>query len=212
LQALGRIREAELRAVAQVLGIRRIEFLDYVDGDLDQADPNQAAGKIASAIRRFCPQVILTFEPFGAYGHPDHIAICQFTTAAVVQAADPAFQDGRLPPHRVSKLYYMVVSPQLYDAWLDIFGDINMPVDGVSRGAVAWADWAITTRIDGAPYWRQAWQAVCCHTSQLSSLGDFQHITDEQHSRVWGDQTFYRAFSLANGGRKIETDLFEGLR
>lgn len=211
-EALGRIRQAELLEAAKVLGICHVEFLDYLDGDLDQADPLEAAAKIAASIRRERPQIVITFEPFGAYGHPDHIAISQLTTAATVLAADPTFQNDTTIPHRVSKLYYSIVSKALYDAWLGTFGDINMPVDGVTRGAVAWVDWAITTQIDGASYWRKAWEAVCCHKSQLSGLGDLERLTNEQQAAVWGDQAFYRAFSLVNGGRKLETDLFEGLR
>src|SRR5438552_16521165 len=47
LEALGRMREAELFAAADVLGIRRVNFLDYIDGELDQADPTEAVAKIA---------------------------------------------------------------------------------------------------------------------------------------------------------------------
>jgi LmbE family N-acetylglucosaminyl deacetylase len=75
LQALGEIRTAELLAAAQVLGIRDVQFLNYLDGDLDQADPVEAIGRIASHIRRIQPQVVITFGPEGSYGHPDHIAI-----------------------------------------------------------------------------------------------------------------------------------------
>jgi hypothetical protein len=71
------------------LGIREVNFLDYIDGDLDQADPAEAITKIVSHLKRIRPHVVITFDPNGAYGHPDHIAICQFTTAAVLAAADP---------------------------------------------------------------------------------------------------------------------------
>ena len=54
-QALGRLREAELRAAAQVLGLREIVFLDYQDGELDQADPAQAVAKIVTQLRRVQP-------------------------------------------------------------------------------------------------------------------------------------------------------------
>src|SRR5262245_45932960 len=84
LEGLGKIREAELFAAARVLGLREVSFLDYVDGDLDQANPKEAIGKIASHVRRLQPQVVLTFDPYGAYGHPDHIAISQLTAGALV--------------------------------------------------------------------------------------------------------------------------------
>jgi LmbE family N-acetylglucosaminyl deacetylase len=95
LEALGRIREAELHAAADVLGLHEVNFLNYIDGDLDRAEPEQAVAKIAGHIRRVKPHVVVTFDPFGSYGHPDHIAICQFTTAACVAAADASYGQGQ---------------------------------------------------------------------------------------------------------------------
>src|SRR5712692_135878 len=133
-EALGKIREAELLAAARVLGIRRVEFLDYIDGELDQAHPAEAIAKIVGHIRRIKPDVVVTFGPDGAYGHPDHIAISQFTTAAIMEAASPDAPYHRdLPPHRVSKLYYMVASERLLLAYQSVFGDVVMHIDGVER-------------------------------------------------------------------------------
>src|SRR5574341_1465404 len=84
-EALGQIREAELRASAQALGLREVNLLDYLDGALDQAGPAQAIAKIVGHLRRVRPHVVVTFGPEGAYGHPDHIAISQFTSAAIVR-------------------------------------------------------------------------------------------------------------------------------
>ncbi len=212
-EALGRIREAELRCAAQTLGIKQVEFLDYIDGDLDKADPTEAVGKIVESIRRVRPDVVITFPPDGAYGHPDHIAICQFTTAALVSAADPTYPvKNQIQPHRVSKLYYTADNQELFEIYTQIFGDLRMTIDGKERQAVAWSDWAITTHIDGEKYWPSTWQAVQCHASQIAGLGDRERITEEQHRRLWSERTYYRAYSLVNGGRKIETDLFAGLR
>jgi len=213
LQALGQTREAELRCAAEHLGIHQVDFLDYIDGDLDQANPAEAIGRIVRYIRQARPHVVLTFPPDGAYGHPDHIAISQFTTAAMVCAADPDYSGAdHLPHHRVAKLYYMADSQALYDTYFGLFGDIRMKIDGVERQAVAWYDWAITTRIDGDRYWRTVWQAVKCHASQLPGFGDLSRITDDLHRLLWGERTYYRAFSLVNGGRSVETDFFTGLR
>ena len=93
LEELGRIREAELRAAAGVLGLKSLAFLDYIDGDLDRADATEAAARIAHHVRRVKPHVVITFGPDGAYGHPDHIAISQFTLAGIVQAASARFVD-----------------------------------------------------------------------------------------------------------------------
>src|SRR5262245_35973170 len=105
--ALGAIREAELRSAAAALGVRDVALLDYPDRYLDRTDPHEAIARIAGHLRRNRPDVVLTFGPDGAYGHPDHIAISQLAGAAIVTAADPAFAtqgtDGSRT-HAVSKL------------------------------------------------------------------------------------------------------------
>jgi LmbE family N-acetylglucosaminyl deacetylase len=213
LEALGKDREAELLAAARVLGIRRVYFLDYIDGELDQVDPGQAVAKIVGHVRRVKPQVVISFGPDGGYGHPDHIAISQFTAAALVCAADPNYvHSAGLAHHRVSKLYYTLVTKQWLEVYQAIFGDVVMHIDGVERRGVAWPDWAITTRIDTWRYWRTVWQAVCCHRLQLPAYHKLEQVSEEQSRVLWGAQTAYRAFSLVNGGRTVETDLFGGLR
>lgn len=210
--ALGQIREAELRAAAKVLGIREVTLLDYLDGDLDQADPIKAIRQIAADIRRVRPQVVVTFDPNGVYGHPDHIAIAQFTTAAVTAAADPSFAGVKGRSHRVSKLYYRGFTAPEQQAYEAAFGDLIMQIDGIERRSTSWPDWAITTRIDISAYWEQVWDAVACHQTQLPGYQALKALPDEYHHALWGTQTFYRAFSFVNGGREIEQDLFAGVR
>jgi LmbE family N-acetylglucosaminyl deacetylase len=211
--ALGRMREAELRAAAQVLGLREVVLLDYRDGQLDRANPAEAIGQLVAQVRRMRPDVVVTFDPSGLYGHPDHIAISQFATAAIVASADPSYAGPpALPTHRVAKLYYLAPDRNLLAAYQEAFGDLVMAVDGTERRAAAWADWAITTRVDTAAYWQQVWQAVSCHRTQLPTYQMLRDLPDEHHHHLWGTQTFYRAFSLVNGGRASERDLFEGLR
>ena len=212
-QALGKIREAELLAAARVLGIRRVDFLDFLDGDLDQAHPAEAIAKIAEQVRRVKPDVIVTFGPDGAYGHPDHIAICQFTTAAIVEAANASSLYHRdLSPHAVSKLYYMAPTQQLGVAYQAVFGEVVMHVDGMERRGIGWPDWSITTRVETADYRQAIWEAILCHESQLVAYRRLKQASQEYQKDLWDVQTYYRAFSLVNGGRKVESDLFEGLR
>lgn len=212
-EALGKIREAELLAAAQVLGVREVHFLDYIDGDLDQADAAEALAKIVAHLRRVRPQVVVTFGPDGSYGHPDHIAISQLTTAAVACAPDAAYAAaGRQPPHRVSKLYYMVETKDALALYASVFGDLMMRVDGVERRGAGWEEWAITTWIDADPYWRTALKAIACHRSQLPPYGPLEQVVEHHHKTLLGTQTYYRAFSAVNGGRRLEEDLFDGLR
>src|SRR5215207_4618045 len=93
-EGVARIREGELNCAAEHLGLHEVCFLDYIDGDVDQADAKEIIAKIVTQIRRIQPQVVVTFSPDGAYGHPDHIALAQFTNAALVCAADASYTDG----------------------------------------------------------------------------------------------------------------------
>jgi len=164
-------------------------------------------------VRHVKPDVVVTFGPDGAYGHPDHIAICQFTTAAIVEAANPTslyYQD--LDPHSVSKLYYMAPTQQLGVAYQAVFGDLVMHVDGVERSGIGCPEWMITTRIETKGYQQTVWEAILCHQSQLVAYRQLEHASKEHQEELWDTQTYYRAFSLVNGGRRVEDDLFEGLR
>ena len=213
MDALGRTREAELRAAADVLGIREVHFLDYIDGDLDQAHPAEVIAKIVGHIRRVKPDVVVTFGPDGGYGHPDHIAISQFTTAAVMEAAAASsnyYQN--LPAHSVAKLYHMAETNALFAVYQSVFGELVMHIDGVERRAQSKPDWTITTRIDTEAYADNIWQAISCHRTQLVAYNRLKQASNTQQKILWNSQTYYRVFSRVNGGRKTEVDLFEGLR
>ena len=81
------------------------------------------------------------------------------------------------------------------------------------RAEAPWKEWMITTRIDMAEYCHAAWRAILCHKSQLPTLGALVEMHEDAAVSVLAMQgTFYRAFSLVNGGRRPETDLFDGLR
>lgn len=200
---LATLREAELRAAAEVLGIREVCLLDCPDGALDRTDARSIIGRIAGHVSRIKPDVVLTFGPEGAYGHPDHIAVSQFATAALVEAASA---------HRVSKLYYVAWGAGKWDAYQTALKRLVSRVDGVERQATPWPDWAITTVIDTREYWPKVWRAVCCHRTQMSVYQNLHGLAAEHHALLWGAQEFYRAFSLVNGGRAVESDLFEGIR
>lgn len=74
-----------------------------------------------------------------------------------------------------------------------------------------WPDWAITTQLDTAAHWRIVWNAIACHQTQLPNYHVLEHLPESQRKALWDQQEFYRAFSLVNGGRVIERDLFEGI-
>jgi LmbE family N-acetylglucosaminyl deacetylase len=199
---VGETRETELRAAARELGVREVIVLGFPDGGLDAVPPAIAQEAIAEQLRRIKPQVVVTFGPDGAYGHPDHIAISQFTTAAVVAAADPT----------ISKLYYVAWPESTWAAYQSAFKKLTSTVDGVERQVVPWPEWSITTVIDTRPFCQTVWQAISCHESQMTVYTQLQHLSREHYEALWGKQSFYRLFSTVNGGRARETDLFEGIR
>lgn len=211
MESLGRLREGELREAASILGLREVRFLDYVDADVDRADPAEATGRIVAHLRRVRPQVVVTFGLDGGYGHPDHIAVAQLTAAAVVCAADPSYTAGGGPAHRVSKLYAAVSTEGLVRKVEEMMGPFTFDVDGVGRRMVGWPAWTVTTRVDASAYLETAQRAIACHRSQLPN-GEPWKIDEETAHALVGEQTFARVFSLVNGGRAVERDLFEGLR
>ncbi|MER3515271.1 MAG: GlcNAc-PI de-N-acetylase, partial [Chloroflexota bacterium] len=101
-QTLGDVRTAELNCAAQVLGVSKIILLGYRDsgmaGTPENQDPRafmnapaeEVVERLVGIIRRLRPQVVITFDPYGGYGHPDHIAIHRHTVAAFHAAGDPA--------------------------------------------------------------------------------------------------------------------------
>ena len=200
--SLAAIRERELRAAASALGVQDVALLDYRDQELDRVDPRHVIAAIVEHLRRVHPDVVITFGPDGAYGHPDHIAISQLVTAAVVAAADPA----------ISKLYYIAWPESTWAAYQSAFKKLTSTVDGVERQVVPWPDWEITTMLDTRQFVEKVWQAISCHESQMSVYTQLAYLSPQHRDAVWGVQCFYRVFSMVNGGRACETDLFEGIR
>ena len=70
----------------------------------------------------------------------------------------------------------------------------------------------MTTAIETSAFAAQVWRAVSCHKTQMAIYQQFASLSEAHHRALWGSQEFYRAMSLVNGGRRLETDLFEGLR
>ena len=213
-RALADIRAAELREAAAVLGVCDVALLQYPDGALDGVDPRRAIGSIVSHLRRVRPDVVVTFGPDGAYGHPDHVAISQFTTAATIAAADASFASddaSAQPPHVTSKLYYIAWPAAAWAAYQSAIGTLSSTVDGIERHATPWPDWAISAVIDTRNVSATVARAVSCHASQVAAYGPLKDLSPERQNALWGRQSFYRAFSLVNGGRAREESLFEGI-
>lgn len=205
--ALGRIREAELRDAAGVLGIQQVTFLDYVDGELDKADPGDVIARLVAEIRRLRPHVVVTFDEWGIYGHPDHMAISRFASRAVFDAARPGRPElGR--PHAVDSLYYMAWTQQTLDLHEKAFGEIIMEVDGEIRRPRPWPETEISARIDASDHWRTAWRAIACHRSQLPGYESLLKLPESYHRSLWANLTYFRAMGRAQF-RGVAATLFD---
>jgi LmbE family N-acetylglucosaminyl deacetylase len=212
LDALGRIREGELREAAKVLGISDLVLLDYVDGDVADADEAVLLRQIAAEIRRIRPDVVVTFDHNGIYGHPDHIAVTRAATAAIVAAGDPNFEcDTADAPHAAAKLYYFAWTQECQVAYERAFGELRWEIDGIERHVVPWPHWTISTWIDTSEHWERVWDAIRCHRTQLPEYQKLLDLPDEFHLALWGRPTFHRVFSTVPAGAK-EDDLVAGLR
>lgn len=100
---LAAIREAELATALQILGDPEHRWLDYPDGGCDKVPAEEAIGRLLEMIEAIVPDTVLTFGPDGQTGHPDHIAVCNWTTAAVERCATAA------------SLYYATVTPEWWE-------------------------------------------------------------------------------------------------
>lgn len=110
-RTIGAVREAELRLACERLGVTHVRCWDYLDGALAEADFDALVGQVVQLIREFQPDVVISFGPDGAYGHPDHITISAAATQACQQAGDPASCPGQLAPHWPDRLYHSYFPP-----------------------------------------------------------------------------------------------------
>jgi len=96
-RTLGRVREGELRQACAHLGVADVTMLDYGDGALDAVDPDALADHVGRLLVDADPDVIVTFADDGAYGHPDHIAISNATTAAAIRLRRTTWSSRPIP-------------------------------------------------------------------------------------------------------------------
>jgi N-acetyl-1-D-myo-inositol-2-amino-2-deoxy-alpha-D-glucopyranoside deacetylase len=219
-------REQELRCAVKVLGLADLFMLGYRDSgmagseanknpqSLFLADVEQVAKRIADLIVQIRPQVILTSDPFGGYGHPDHIAIHRATKRAWEMV-----QEGLLPPEeRPQKLYYSTFSHttlRLAARIMPLLGrdpralGANHDIDLLE---ILSHTIPITAKIDFGPYYEIARQASACHSSQLSGPSSFSGWAPRWLlRRLMGTDTYFRAFPPVAKGEPVERDLFAGV-
>ncbi|MGW1884080.1 N-acetyl-1-D-myo-inositol-2-amino-2-deoxy-alpha-D-glucopyranoside deacetylase [Streptomyces sp. NPDC001970] len=231
--SLGPHRVGELAAAMAELGVTDHRFLggpgrfrdsgmmglphNRRPGAFWNTEVDEAAPYLVEVIRSVRPQVLVTYDPRGGYGHPDHIQAHRVAMRAADLAAEPAFRRDLGSPHTIAKIYWNRVprsvaeeafahlraadGPHAFPGIADI-GDIPGVVD----------DAEITTEIDGTAYAGRKSAAMRAHATQIAVDGPFFALSNDLGQPVFITEYYQlvRGESGAPAGAR-EHDLFEGM-
>ena len=230
---LGALRTAELTYAANELGLTAVHLLGYRDSGMVGSPANehpqafvqaplaQVTRQLVGLIRVIQPQVIVTFNPYGGYGHPDHIHIHKATLAAFGSVGDPAQYPDLLASGfdawEPQKLYFHTFSPTTLKWMLAVFrlagkdprhfgqnGDVDLVRAAEQAGR-------ITARLDNRAYAVDKERASACHRSQGGGGGPFARLPRRWRYRFLGEEFFARIMPPSPFGAPSETDLFAGI-
>jgi N-acetyl-1-D-myo-inositol-2-amino-2-deoxy-alpha-D-glucopyranoside deacetylase len=189
------------------------------EGTFWRADLLEAADHLVAVIREVRPQVLVTYDQFGGYGHPDHIQAHRVATYAVALAAVTSYRPDLGEPWDVAKIYWTAMSEsRMRDGLrrLRAAGDETafegLDPDGKMPPFVT-PDELLAARVDGDEFVDAKMRAMKAHATQIQVDGPFFALSNEIGNEVWGSE-FYR---LAKGTPGpvgpdgLETDLFAGL-
>jgi LmbE family N-acetylglucosaminyl deacetylase len=202
-------RLAELRESADLLGIDHLELLGYQDSGMVGWDANGheeafanvpvdvAAARLAVLMERYRPQVVVTYDENGGYGHPDHIQAHRIAVAAARTSGIPA------------KFYYTAVSRARIGELFAYMRETGAEMDELPED-FGTPDELITTQVDVSPYARRKRKALEAHASQGENIF-LLRLPDEIQDQVFGHESFVRHFSTVPAP-EAEDDLFAGLR
>ncbi len=220
-QRLGEVRADELRAALDILGVEHNEFLGYRDSGMMgwesnfhpncfwQADPQTAAAKLVSLIRKYRPDVMTIYDPHGGYGHPDHVNVHRIGMDAVYAADDVLrfpLADGE-EPWRPRSLYMnawprrrMVAAAEwrLAEGMIDEETAERMKQSGVP-------DEIVSVWVDIVDYLETKLEALRAHRTQIPPDWFMLTVPEDRKAEVLGKETYVRVF----GPNSVsETDLF----
>ncbi|MEV6396867.1 N-acetyl-1-D-myo-inositol-2-amino-2-deoxy-alpha-D-glucopyranoside deacetylase [Streptomyces sp. NPDC051907] len=202
----GRFRDSGMMGVAQ----------NHRTGAFWNADVDDAAAHLVEVIREVRPQVLVTYDPHGGYGHPDHIQAHRVAMRAAELAADPGFRGDLGEPHAVSKIYWNRVPRSVAEegfARLHDAGGADFPgiasIDDIP-GVVD--DSEITAEIDGTPYAERKAAAMRAHATQIAVDGPFFALSNDLGQPIFAMEYYQlvQGESAAPAGAR-EHDLFAGV-
>ena len=204
-------RRAELETAAELLGVDRLELLGYRDSGMAgwpenddpeafvRADLDEVASRIAAVIAEERPQVVVTYDANGFYGHPDHISTHRATMAALER------------DEVVQKVYFPAIPESLLEGFLKLAVDAGMTLPEWLEGTPDWGtpDELVATEVDCTPWVRVKHDALAAHASQVDNV-DLVTMPDDVFEAVFGVERFVRALDRT-GTPLPERDLFEGV-
>ena len=203
-ETLGAVREQEMRTAAARAHIEQVWFLDYRDsGFIDSprnhdaeafinADPEEVVGRIVRIIREFKPQVIVTFDPTGGYGHPDHIAISRWTTDAFHAAGDGTRYPQAGTAWAPARLYYSAL-PRSFSRRLNAFIRKHIPESsfaGIDLEQMGLPDEEITNVVDVSDFVALKLDSVRAHATQWNPNSPFARVSEEMTNQWRGKESF----------------------
>lgn len=234
--ALGAYRVGELAAAMSALGVGDHRFLGgagrYRDSGMLGTAPNEradcfwrapldeAAALLVDVIREVRPQVLVTYDPQGGYGHPDHIKAHRVAVRAAELAAREAFRPEAGPAHRISRTYWNCV-PRSAVTGAALRGN-PFPAaaePGDIPGVVG--DERVAVRITGGPAQLAARDAAMrAHATQISVDGGFFALSNGLGQPLLGAECYRLPDATADAspdaavasGDAVADDLFAGVR
>ena len=215
---LAQVRQGEMLRAMAVLGAAEVRFLGYRDSGMDgtednnhpdclnQAAPEEAVEKIVALIREFRPDVVMTHDPTGGYGHPDHIAIYRHTDHAFRVADGPGYPNAG-EPWAPSLLYYVCFPRsnfrRIWEKMLEL--GIKPPFASEVLEMVGSPDDDVTTVVDVSSHVDTKIASLECHQTQIDSQGPFGRLPEDYMRETMG--TEYFTLAAYPPGEK-EADLF----
>lgn len=222
---LGEVRRAELEAACEILGVGEVHWLGYHDSGMEGAESNSepdsfwmtpletVVRRLVGIVREFRPDVIVTYDAHGAYGHPDHVQAHRATLLAVEAAQHPRVFPDVATPWRVSKLYYTAFARSSVQRIIELARKAGMESPfGVDADTVEFGtpDEQITARIDCGEFTGVKRRALIAHRSQIGSDFPMMRMPEELLREHFPTEHFTLALSRVPVSPP-EDDLFAGI-
>ncbi|MGH2759541.1 MAG: N-acetyl-1-D-myo-inositol-2-amino-2-deoxy-alpha-D-glucopyranoside deacetylase [Actinomycetota bacterium] len=223
---LGEIRRAELEEACRHLGKVDLRMLGFHDsgmaGTPENDDPkvfvnqkiDDVVRMIAPILREVRPQVLVTYNESGFYGHPDHIRAHEAALAAMDAAADPAYEPELGPPHAVSKVYYTAFPKSLLRTARDMASELGWENDAFAEDeieAMGTDDDLIAAALDVAEYIDRKYDALRAHRTQLGTTQWALAMPEQYRVLAFGIEHYVLARSASPRTDVIASDLFVGI-